>query len=141
MLRNIDPLLRGELLRHLDEMGHGEKFALVDRNFPAYSVGAPVVDLGEVGAVRVTQAVMSVFPLDVYTDSPLERMGIDDDPEGSNECHDEVLIVANASMGTQWPWKVIPRMDFYGAVRDVSLVIRCLESAPYACFMFQKGVL
>jgi L-fucose mutarotase len=141
MLKGIDPLLRGGLLKALDEMGHGERFALVDQNFPAYGVGAPVIDLGEISATRATQAIMSVFPLDIFVETPLERMGIDDDLAGSNECHDGVLALALSSAHESWPWRIIPRADFYDEVKDVVLVVRCLESAPYACFMFRKGVL
>lgn len=140
MLTGIDPVLRGELLKALDEMGHGERFALVDQNFPAYGVGAPVVDLGEISASRAARAIFSVFPLDPFVETPLERMGIDDNLSGSNQCHDEVLSIASASANATWDWAIIPRADFYGEVRAVSLVVRCLESAPYACFMFRKGV-
>lgn len=66
MLIGIDSVLRGELLKALDEMGHGERFALVDQNFPAYGVGAPVVDLGEISASRAARAILSVFPLDLF---------------------------------------------------------------------------
>lgn len=140
MLTGIDPVLRGELLKALDEMGHGERFALVDQNFPAYGVGAPVVDLGEISAGRAARAIFSVFPLDPFVETPLERMGIDDNLSGSNQCHDEVLSIALASASATWDWAIIPRGDFYGEVKAVSLVVRCLESAPYACFMFRKGV-
>ena len=32
MLKGIDPLLSGELLKVLDEMGHGDQLLVVDRN-------------------------------------------------------------------------------------------------------------
>lgn len=35
MLKNIDPVLTGSLLKALDELGHGQKIALVDRNYPS----------------------------------------------------------------------------------------------------------
>ena len=35
MLKGIDPLLTGRLLKILDEMGHGDQLLLVDRNYPA----------------------------------------------------------------------------------------------------------
>lgn len=34
MLENIDTLLSGELLKPLDAMGHGDRLARVDRNYP-----------------------------------------------------------------------------------------------------------
>ena len=47
MLKNIDPVLTGSLLKALDELGHGQKIALVDRNYPSHSSGAQVIHLGE----------------------------------------------------------------------------------------------
>jgi L-fucose mutarotase len=141
MLRNIDPVLRGELLKALDELGHGEEFALVDQNFPAYGVGAEVIDLGEIDSSRAAKAIFSLFPLDIFGGSPILRMGIDDHPGVSNEAHDEVRETANRSMGKDWQWEEVPRQKFYGRVKTARLVVRCLESAPYACFLFRKGVI
>lgn len=140
MLKGIDPLLNGELLKQLDQLGHGESLALVDRNFPAYGVGVPVVDLGEASVQRVTKALMSVFPVDQYAEAPIARMGIDGDLETQNKAHRAVLEAINDEEVTQRQWMVIPRLDFYTEVKKVRLVIRCLDSAPYACFIFQKGV-
>ncbi|MDY6333837.1 MAG: RbsD/FucU domain-containing protein, partial [Lachnospiraceae bacterium] len=38
MLRGIPEILSPELLKVLDEMGHGERIVISDGNFPAYSV-------------------------------------------------------------------------------------------------------
>ena len=43
MLKGIDPLLSGDLLKLLDDMGHGDELVIADRNFPAYSTGRPVI--------------------------------------------------------------------------------------------------
>ena len=141
MLKNIDPLLRGEVLKALDELGHGEEFALVDQNFPSYGVGAPVIDLGEVDTKRASEAIFSVFPLDIFGSTPILRMGIDGQPGTTNDTHDQVRDIANESMSQDWSWEEIERQEFYSRVKRVRLVIRCLESAPFACFIFRKGVL
>lgn len=141
MLRGIDPLLRGEMLKALDEMGHGERVALVDRNFGAYRYGKPVIDLGEVNTERAAQALFSVFPLDTFCETPLARMAYDDDSEMVNDAHTAVLERAREASGEAWPWEVLHRPEFYAQMPAVSLVVRCLEDAPYACFMFQKGVI
>ena len=73
--------------------------------------------------------------------SPLIRMAIDNQPGLANGAHDEVREIANFSMSQDWQWKEIPRQDFYELVKTVRLVVRCLESAPYACFIFRKGVI
>ena len=71
MLKGVDPLLNGELLKILDEMGHGDQLLLVDRNYPAAAAGRPVVRLGEVGVERAVAAILSVFPLDSFVAHPL----------------------------------------------------------------------
>lgn len=61
MLRNIDPPLSGELLTVLDEMGHGDRLALVDRNYPAHSSGCTVIQPRGTGLLQAVQAILSVF--------------------------------------------------------------------------------
>ena len=58
-----------------------------------------------------------------------------------NDAHKEVFRHANASSEASWEWEVLHRPEFYEQVPNVSLVVRCLEDAPYACFMLQKGVI
>lgn len=140
MLKGVDPVLNGELLKHLDQLGHGESLALVDRNFPAYGVGVSVVDLGEVTVQRATKAIMSVFPVDQFAENPIARMGIDGELTTENSAHRAVLAAINEVEPEPREWKVIPRQDFYIEVKRVRLVVRCLDNAPYACFIFQKGV-
>nr|BFF15951.1 hypothetical protein GCM10025699_72540 [Microbacterium flavescens] len=70
MLKGIDPLLGGALLHLLDDMGHGDRLLVVDRNFPAAATGLPVVHVGEATMSRVIGAVLGVFPLDVFVDTP-----------------------------------------------------------------------
>lgn len=141
MLKGINPILRGELLKRLDEMGHGETFALVDKNFASYRYGVPVIDLGAIDAAQAAEALFSVFPLDQYTDSPLVRMAYDDDSALENDAHKAVYRLATESADHTWPWTVMHRPEFYEAVTSTSLIVRCLEGAPYACFIFQKGVI
>ena len=81
MLKGIDPLLTGSLLKILDEMGHGDVLGLVDRNFPAYRYGVPVIDLRGADTEAATRAILSVFPLDGFVDAPVRRMEIDGEPD------------------------------------------------------------
>jgi L-fucose mutarotase/ribose pyranase (RbsD/FucU family) len=101
---------------------------------------SPVIDLGEANAARLATAVFSVFPLDQYSENPLMRMAYDDDISMENDAHRAVREIANGAAGQQWPWLALHRPEFYQRTREASLILRCLESAPYACFLFQKGV-
>jgi L-fucose mutarotase len=141
MLMGIDPLLSGELLKILDEMGHGDQLLLVDRNYPAAASGKPVVRLGEVGVVRAARAILSVFPLDSFVEAPLERMEVDDDPAIVTRNQQEVLELARASHGADLEFGIIPRLEFYERAKHAFAVVHTLESQPYGCFLLQKGVI
>ena len=43
MLKGIPSIISPELLKILDEMGHGDEIVIGDGNFPAASMGARVV--------------------------------------------------------------------------------------------------
>jgi L-fucose mutarotase len=140
VLKGIDPLLNGDLLKVLDEMGHGDQLLVADRNYPAFSAGRPVIRLGESGVTRVIEAVLSVFPLDAFVEHPLERMEVKDDPSLTTASQDRVLQIARAGHPIDLEYGVVPRHDFYRRARDVYAIVHTLESEPYSCFILQKGV-
>ena len=141
MLKGIDPLLSGDLLKILDDMGHGDQLLLVDRNYPAVSSGRPVIRLGEVGIMRAAEAILSVFPLDSFISHPLERMEVEDDPTKTTAVQSELLAYASKIEGRPLEFGVIPRLDFYGRARNVYAVVHTLDALPYGCFIFHKGVI
>ncbi len=140
MLKGVDPLLSGDLLAILDDMGHGDQLALVDRNFPAVSSGRPVIRLGEVTILRAAEAILSVLPLDSFQPHPLERMEVEDDPVRTTPVQDDLLSLAARIEERPLQYGVIPRLHFYERVRSVSAVVHTLDSVPYGCFILHKGV-
>ena len=140
MLKGVDPLLNGDLLKILDDMGHGDQLALVDRNFPAVASGRPVIRLGEVTILRAAEAILSVLPLDSFQPHPLERMEVEDDPAKTTPIQDDLLSLAARIEGRPLDYGVIPRLHFYERVRSVFAVVHTLDSVPYGCFILHKGV-
>ena len=140
MLKGIDPLLRGELLHVLDDMGHGDQLLVVDRNYPAAASGKPVIHLGEVDIPRAMRGILSVFPLDTFIERPLERMEVNDDPSEFTRVQAEVLEIARAIDNPQLEFGVVPRLNFYERAKSCFAVVHTLESAPYSCFILHKGV-
>jgi L-fucose mutarotase len=139
MLIGIDPLLGGELLKLLDEMGHGDELLLVDRNYPAAASGRPVVRLGPASVTAAAAAILSVFPLDRFVERPVERMEVDDDPAVVGESQAEVLAIARRG----WPeleFGIVPRLDFYHRAQNAYAVVHTLDARPYGCFILRKGV-
>ena len=141
MLRGVDPLLSGDLLKVLDDMGHGDRLLLVDRNYPAASSGRPVIRLGEATILRAATAILSVFPLDSFIDHPLERMEVDGDPARTTPTQDELLALASRVEGRELEYGVVPRLDFYERARAAYGVVHTLDPAPYGCFILHKGVI
>lgn len=141
MLKGIDPLLSGDLLHILDDMGHGDVLMLVDRNYPAVASGRPVVRLGEVSVLRAARAILSVFPLDSFVEHPLERMEVDNDPTKMTSTQEVMLALASEYEGRQLDYGVVPRLDFYERAKSAFAVVHTLDTVPYGCFFLQKGVI
>lgn len=141
MLKDIDPLLSGEVLKIFDEMGHGHQLLLCDRNYPAVASGRPVIRLGDVSVLRAAQAILSVFPLDSFVAHPLERMEVNDEPVTTTSLQDDLLGLASSIESRPLEYGIIPRIDFYERAKAVFAVVHTLEAQPYGCFILQKGVI
>lgn len=141
MLKGIDPLLSGDLLKILDDMGHGDRLLLVDRNYPAASSGKPVIRLGEATILRAAEAILSVFPLDSFIDHPLQRMEVRDDPTLTTPTQEALLRLAQEVEGRPLEFGVIPRLDFYVEAAKAYAVVHTLDAVPYGCFILHKGVI
>ena len=68
MLKNIPPCLSPELLKALDEMGHGDEIVIGDGNFPGSSLGPKVIRADGIGGEELLDAILTLLPLD--TSSP-----------------------------------------------------------------------
>jgi len=140
MLIGIDPALSGELLKILDEMGHGDQLVIADRNYPVHAAGRPVVRMGDVGVIRTFRAILSVFPLDTYVAHPLERMEVENDSSLIAPIQHQVLDLVRDSYVPNIEFGLVPRLDFYERARSAFAVIHTLEDEPYGCFILTKGV-
>ncbi|MEO1192277.1 MAG: RbsD/FucU domain-containing protein [Pseudomonadota bacterium] len=146
MLKGLSPLLSADLLWVLESMGHGDDLALVDRNFPAASVAAETVSgrlvrLESSDAGAVTDAILSVLPLDSFVDTPLVAMQPVDRPENPTAVQREVHQRAQRDEGRAFPLHQLERQAFYDAAKTAFAVVQCLEARPYACFLMKKGVI
>ncbi len=140
MLKNIHPLLTGSLLSLLDRMGHGDVLALVDRNFPAYRYGAPVIDFRGVDTGAAAEALLSVFPLDSFVDEAVHRMEIDGAPDEINAATERLQKAADAAEGRAVRFASTERFAFYEQARPASVFVQTGETIPYSCYLLRKGV-
>jgi L-fucose mutarotase len=139
VLRNIDPLLEGSLLLHLDQMGHGDVLALVDRNFPSYRYGAPVVELRGVNVPDAARAILSVFPLDQFVESPMCRMQIDGSPDEISLPSQALIELAVAAELRPVGLESVDRFEFYQRAASAQLFVQTGETVGYSCYFLIKG--
>ena len=141
MLKGLDPLLNADLLYVLAAMGHGDELALVDKNFPAVSLGARVIRLEGVDAPRVLEAILSVMPLDDMLDTPYTRM-VDlgfAEVEESEICREFVRIVERYE-GPRWQIGRIDRFGFYDRARSAFAVVVTGETRVNGSLLLTKGI-
>lgn len=136
MLTGIDPLLTPDLLRALAAMGHGDELAIVDANYPAASSGRSVIALPGLPATRVLQAVLSVLPLDDFTDAALAVMR---DPGGEPPILAEFSALA-AHAGYAGGLEQVERLAFYDRTRAAFAVAATGERRLYGNILVRKGV-
>ena len=139
MLINIDPILSPEILHTLRSMGHGDKLILSDSNFPAYSMNSRVHRLDGVDAARAAKAILSIFPLDSFIESPIQRMEIDGKPNQLNDVHKELIDTTKKVSGDHWKIGSIERNNFYKETKNAYAIITTNETRPFGCFIFTKG--
>ena len=142
MLKNINPLLSPELLKILCEMGHGDEIVIADANFPSANYGQRVVRADGISGCDVLNAVLSVIPLDTYSEENLILMQLVPSDVGKVDpviwkeyekiasSNDDNLRVGN-----------MERFAFYERAKNAYCVIATGEKAIYANIILKKGVI
>ncbi len=146
MLKNIDPILSPDLLRVLAAMGHGDDLAVVDANFPADSVArqtvvGKLIRLDGVDVVQAVSAILTVFPLDSFVESPARRMEIVGAPNEIPEVQQEVQREIDDAEGQSLPMASVERFAFYEEAKKAYAVVATTEGRAYGCFLLKKGVI
>ena len=146
MLKGIPKIISPELLKVLCEMGHGDRIVLGDGNFPSASVGkdAIVIRMDGHGVPEILDAILTVFPLDAYVDTPATLMQLMDRDVGKVETpiwNKYAEIIAKHDVRGQAAIGNIDRFDFYDEAKKCYCIIATGESAIYANIMLQKGVI
>lgn len=148
MLKNIDPLLTPDLLKLLAEMGHEDAIVIADANFTAMRyresiTSRTVIRMPGITLARATQAVLSVLPLTIASERPVAYMHAADLPKGEvNSAQQAVLDLLASDGSTQaLPAHAYERFDFYEAAKKAYVIVQTGDLAPYANFIFKKGVI
>ena len=143
MLKGIPAILQPELLKVLCEMGHGDRIALSDGNFPAESMGkdAVVIRCDGHGVPELLDAILQLFPLDTYVEKPVSLMEVvPGDPVETPiwDVYKDIIQKHDPRGGNAVGY--IERFAFYEEAKKVYAIVATGEKALYANIMLQKGV-
>ena len=141
MLKGISKIVSPELIKTLCEMGHGDEIVIADGNFPAETFGKRVIRADGIGGAEMLKAVLSLIPLDTYSDPNMILMRLMDCDKGKinpiiwNE-YEKIAKAedVNVKIGN------IDRFEFYDRAKTAYAVIATGEEAVYANIILKKGV-
>ena len=143
MLKGIPKRLSPELLKVLCEMGHSDRLVIADGNFPSESMGknAKVIRCDGHGVPELLEAILTVFPLDTYVETPVSLMQVMPGDNVETPIWDEYKeIISKHDERGEKAIGQTERFAFYEEAKTAYAIIATGESALYANIMLQKGV-
>ena len=143
MLKGIDPILTGDFLKVLAEMGHGNEICLADANFPAKEIAGdkPLIWARGANGPQVLKAVLSLFPLDSFTDAPATVMAVVGDAKRVVPVVAEYQDILDETEGRRMKLEMLERHAFYERARKCVAVVAMGEGRPYGNIILTKGVI
>ena len=140
MLIGISPLISPDLLAVLHRMGHGDEIVLADAHFPGETYGKRVLRADGVRIPDLLDAVLPLFALDTYVESPLIMMSA----VSGDQLDPAVEASYRQAVDRHWPdmpaIQRIDRFEFYDRTRQAYAVLMTGETAKYGNIILKKGV-
>ena len=142
MHKNIPKVLSPELLKILSEMGHGDEIVIADANFPAENFGQKVIRADGVSGTQMLEAVLTVIPLDTYSDPNFMLMQLIPSDVGKVNPviwkeYEQIARKLDGNLRKE----NMERFAFYERAKKAYCVIATGEEAIYANIILKKGVI
>lgn len=146
MLKKIPSILSPELLKVLDEMGHGDRVCIGDGNFPGTSLaragGAILLRADGHGVPTLLNAILELIPLDENVDTPVMLMDTMESDKHLNIViwkEYEKIVEKYDKRGKAAIGKY-ERSEFYEQAKDTYCILQSGESAIYGNIILRKGI-
>jgi L-fucose mutarotase len=133
VLSSIDPILTGDLLAHLDAMGHSDAVVLADAHFPAARLAERLLVFPGLSTPDVLAAVRTVIPLD----GP-PALDLMTSADGTRLPVQEQLIAA--ARADEEDVRFLDRHEFYEEAAGAYVIVRTGETRTYGNVILRKGV-
>lgn len=141
MLKGISPVISPELLKILDEMGHGSEILFADGNFSSHSYDVKhVVRLDGICITELLKAVMPLFPLDSFVEYPVILMHPNADfGREPKVWKDYKEIISRYEPKVKFEY--LERFKYYERCEKVYAIVATTELEIYANVILKKGVI
>jgi L-fucose mutarotase len=140
MLIGISPLISPDLLAVLYRMGHGDEIVLADAHFPGETCGKRVLRADGLKIPDLLDAILPLFPLDTYVESPLIMMSA----VSGDQLDATVEDSYRQAVDKHWPdtpaIQRIERFAFYDRAKQAFAVLMTGETVKYGNIILKKGV-
>jgi len=140
MLKGISPLISPELLAVLCRMGHGDEIVLADAHFPGESVSTNVIRADGLRIADMLDAILPLFVLDDYVDSPLIMMRAEPQDTLDPKVEKSYRAAVDRHAPAAPPIARIGRFEFYDRAKNAFAVVMTGELAKYGNIILKKGV-
>ena len=146
MLKGIPSMLSPELLKVLCEMGHGDQICIGDGNFPGAATARGnviVLRADGIGVPDLLDAILQVFPLDTYVETPVMLMSkMDRDKEMDIPLwHIYTRIIKKYDDRGSAAIGYYERFQFYDQAKKCYCILQTGEVSQYANVILQKGLI
>lgn len=140
MLKGISPLFSPELLATIYEMGHGDELLLADAHFPAASLNPNVIRADGLKIPDLLDAILPLFELDAYDDTPLIMMLAVHGDTLDPEVEKTYLAVISRHVAAVPSISRLERFEFYNRAEKAFAIVATGGLAKYGNIILKKGV-
>ena len=137
MLKKISPLLGPETLATLRIMGHGDKIAIVDGNYPAENHAKRLIRADGLPLIPILEGILDILPIEQKTEAIFRAVNADS-PTTPDPIHLQMIEAC-----AKYEHRVVPLAPdlFYSQVQEAFAVIATSEPELYGNIILTKGII
>lgn len=143
MLKGINPILTGDLLKVLSDMGHGDEIVIADGNFASTgdSRRQPPIWVPSNDTVEVLDAILEVFPVEHEEDAIQYIVETYDDAEPPpRQATIPAPFFGRADLRAVHV-SPLSRREFHERAREAYAIVATTDPRHYFCYILRKGAL